>query len=231
MIASVHIANVGARSATSIVRKTPKPAQVRGLRKANVALTAPLSRKLLGDPDLGRAVLVAFWDDDTAARRLPRRPSTRREARRRLARAARSVTRVRLVARAPARHAHELRRRARRSRRRVHAGSASAQPDPALPQGQRQGRGARRSTRPGMIWATGLAPRRSSRPARCGSRRVRFDLRVRPRGSCPSRRDRREREEGVPSRAGVHPVRAVRLGRPPRRPQPVGRSVDAGAAG
>jgi hypothetical protein len=66
MIASVHIANVGARSATSIVRKTPKPTEVRGLRKANVALTAPLSPKLLGQPDLGRAGLVAFWDDDAA---------------------------------------------------------------------------------------------------------------------------------------------------------------------
>ena len=34
MIASVHIANVGARSAMSLVRKAPKPAEVSGLRHA-----------------------------------------------------------------------------------------------------------------------------------------------------------------------------------------------------
>ena len=66
MIASVHIANIGARSALSVVRKPPKLSEVAGLRKANVALTAPLSPKLLGQPDLGRAALVAFWDDDAA---------------------------------------------------------------------------------------------------------------------------------------------------------------------
>ena len=66
MIASVHFADVGARSALSIVRKAPKPGQVDGLRNANVALTAPLSAALLGKPDPGRVALVAFWDDDTA---------------------------------------------------------------------------------------------------------------------------------------------------------------------
>jgi hypothetical protein len=66
MIASVHIANVGARSGLSVLRRAPKPAEVGGLRHANVALTAPLSASLLAKPDLGRVALVAFWDDDEA---------------------------------------------------------------------------------------------------------------------------------------------------------------------
>ena len=66
MIASVHIANVGARSGLSLVRKAPKPAEVSGLRHADIALTAPLSASLLGKPDPGRIGLVAFWDDDDA---------------------------------------------------------------------------------------------------------------------------------------------------------------------
>jgi hypothetical protein len=66
MIASVHIANVGARSALSVARRAPRPAEVSGLRHANVAITAPLSASLLGRPDLGRVALVAFWDDDSA---------------------------------------------------------------------------------------------------------------------------------------------------------------------
>jgi len=66
MIASVHIANVGPRSTLSVLRKAPKPAEVGGLRNAEVALTAPLSASVLARPDLGRVALVAFWDDDEA---------------------------------------------------------------------------------------------------------------------------------------------------------------------
>jgi hypothetical protein len=66
MIASVHIANVGARSGVSLLRRAPKPTEVAGLRHANVGLTAPLSASLLGKPDPGRFALVAFWDDDAA---------------------------------------------------------------------------------------------------------------------------------------------------------------------
>jgi hypothetical protein len=69
MIASVHIANVGARSALSLLRKAPKAGEVSGLRHADIALTAPLSASLLGKPDLGRVGLVAFWDDDAAVER------------------------------------------------------------------------------------------------------------------------------------------------------------------
>jgi len=66
MIASVHIADVGARSALGVLRTAPSPASNPGLRHANVALAAPLSRSVLPKPSLGRAGLVAFWDDDAA---------------------------------------------------------------------------------------------------------------------------------------------------------------------
>lgn len=66
MIASVHVADVGARSALGVLRKAPKPSAVPGLRHANVALTAPLSARVRPSPSFGRAALVAFWDDDVA---------------------------------------------------------------------------------------------------------------------------------------------------------------------
>jgi hypothetical protein len=66
VIASVHVADVGKRAALGVVRKAPTPETVPGLRHANVALTAPLSGSLRPKPDLGRAGLVAFWDDDAA---------------------------------------------------------------------------------------------------------------------------------------------------------------------
>lgn len=66
MIASVHLADVGARSALAMVRKAPRPTSTPGLRHANVALAAPLSRAVRPAPDLGRVGLVAFWDDDDA---------------------------------------------------------------------------------------------------------------------------------------------------------------------
>ena len=66
MIASVHVANVGRRSALGVLRKAPKPASTPGLRQANVALTAPLGASVRPKPDFGRAGLIAFWDDDAA---------------------------------------------------------------------------------------------------------------------------------------------------------------------
>jgi hypothetical protein len=66
MLASAHVADVGARTALAFVRRAPKPGEVDGLRHANVALAAPLSGSLLPSPELGRVGLVAFWDDDAA---------------------------------------------------------------------------------------------------------------------------------------------------------------------
>jgi hypothetical protein len=66
VIASVHVADVGARSALAVLRKAPKPGSTAGLRHANVALTAPLSGSVLPSPSFGRVGLIAFWDGETA---------------------------------------------------------------------------------------------------------------------------------------------------------------------
>jgi hypothetical protein len=66
VIASVHVADVGSRAALGVVRKAPTPETVPGLRHANVGLAAPLSGSLRPRPQMGRAGLVAIWDDDAA---------------------------------------------------------------------------------------------------------------------------------------------------------------------
>ena len=66
MIGSVHVADVGLPAAVGIVRKAPAPASIDGLRNANVGAAAPLGGSAFPSPQLGRAVLVAFWDDDVA---------------------------------------------------------------------------------------------------------------------------------------------------------------------
>ncbi|MEX0663338.1 MAG: spheroidene monooxygenase [Acidimicrobiia bacterium] len=66
MIGSVHVADVGRRSALGLLRKAPKPASTPGLRNANLGITKPPSAKLRDAPDFGRVALVAFWDDDAA---------------------------------------------------------------------------------------------------------------------------------------------------------------------
>ena len=66
MIASVHVADIRRRSALGVLRKAPTAASAPGLRHANVALAAPLSPSLRKSPQLGRAALVAFWDDDAS---------------------------------------------------------------------------------------------------------------------------------------------------------------------
>ena len=66
MIASVHIADLGARSALVVNRKAPRAGSIAGLRSAAVGLAAPLSAKVLPSVQFGRAGLIAFWDDDDA---------------------------------------------------------------------------------------------------------------------------------------------------------------------
>ena len=66
MIASVHIADVGAPAALVALPRTPKPAKNPGLRSARLALAAPLTGSLRRAPDFRRLGLVAFWDDDDA---------------------------------------------------------------------------------------------------------------------------------------------------------------------
>jgi len=66
MIVSVHLADVGLRSAPDVLRRRPKPGEVPGLRYAITATTAPLGPRLLPTPSPGRVALVAAWDDDAA---------------------------------------------------------------------------------------------------------------------------------------------------------------------
>ncbi len=66
MRASVHLADVGARSALTLSRKPPAPGSIAGLRNAEVGLAAPLRPGVLPKPQAGRAVLIGFWDDDDA---------------------------------------------------------------------------------------------------------------------------------------------------------------------
>ena len=66
MIASVHLSDVGVRSALRVLRRAPRPTSTPGLRHANVALTAPLSGAVLPSPAFSRVGLIAFWDDDDA---------------------------------------------------------------------------------------------------------------------------------------------------------------------
>lgn len=66
MVASIHIADVGVRSALSLLRSCPSPASAPGLRHANSVLAVPLHRSPFRVPGLRRVGLVAFWDDDPA---------------------------------------------------------------------------------------------------------------------------------------------------------------------
>jgi hypothetical protein len=66
MIASVHLADVGVRSALSISRKAPGPGSIPGLRRAEVGIAAPLGGSVLPSPQFGRAGLYGLWDDDAS---------------------------------------------------------------------------------------------------------------------------------------------------------------------
>jgi len=66
VIASVHIADVGVRTAFGGARNAPRPTSVPGLRHANIGLAAPLSKRVMPSPQLGRVGLIAFWDDEEA---------------------------------------------------------------------------------------------------------------------------------------------------------------------
>jgi hypothetical protein len=66
MIASVHIADLGARSALVVNRKAPQAGSIAGMRSGSVGLAAPLSGKVVPSVQFGRAAVIAFWDDDAA---------------------------------------------------------------------------------------------------------------------------------------------------------------------
>ena len=67
MIATVDIADLGARGIIASIRHRPRAGDVQGLRWCDVALAVPLGTKT--PPRLRRAVLLAIWDDDGAATR------------------------------------------------------------------------------------------------------------------------------------------------------------------
>ena len=66
MIASVHIADVGAPAALRLLRAKLEPGRLRGLRYAQLASAVPLSAGLLPRPKPGRVGLIAVWDEDSA---------------------------------------------------------------------------------------------------------------------------------------------------------------------
>jgi len=65
MIATVNIADLGARSTLRSLWRPPTPADVPGLRWLGTAIAAPLASKR--PPGLRRSVMIAFWDDEAAA--------------------------------------------------------------------------------------------------------------------------------------------------------------------
>jgi hypothetical protein len=64
MIATVQLADLGPVGTLRAVMHRPKVVDTPGLRSAEVAVFAPLA--LAGPPPVGRAGLIAFWDDEDA---------------------------------------------------------------------------------------------------------------------------------------------------------------------
>ena len=67
MIATVHVADLGAAGTVRTLLRRPAVDRVPGLRWADVAPLAPLA--MSRPPSLRRAALMAFWDDDAAVDR------------------------------------------------------------------------------------------------------------------------------------------------------------------
>lgn len=64
MIVSTHVADVG--SAAAFRLKPPDPGTTPGLRSAHVGIAGRLTGRIVPDVMLGRAVMVALWDDDAS---------------------------------------------------------------------------------------------------------------------------------------------------------------------
>jgi hypothetical protein len=65
MIATVDIADLGARRSLGSLRRRPTPEDVPGLRWLDTAIAVPLASNR--PPGLGRALMIAFWDDEEPA--------------------------------------------------------------------------------------------------------------------------------------------------------------------
>ncbi len=66
MIVSVHIADVGPRTAQKVLRRQPAPTRVTGLTYARTTVAAPISERLLPAPQPGRVGMIAAWENDAA---------------------------------------------------------------------------------------------------------------------------------------------------------------------
>lgn len=66
MIASMHLADVGALRAPALLRLTPRPGVIPGLLYADMLLAAHLGAGVMPRPRPGRVALFAVWSDDAA---------------------------------------------------------------------------------------------------------------------------------------------------------------------
>lgn len=66
MLASIHVADLGARHAVKFVTRKESGITAPGLRNVNLALAARLGGPLPTKTDIGRVALIAMWDDDAA---------------------------------------------------------------------------------------------------------------------------------------------------------------------
>jgi hypothetical protein len=66
LVLSVHLADIGSRAAVGGLLRPLDPGRVPGMRYAEPTVCAPLGGDLLPTPQLGRAGLIAAWDDDSA---------------------------------------------------------------------------------------------------------------------------------------------------------------------
>jgi len=66
MIATMQLADVGVAKAAMLYGRRPRAGKVPGLRRADFGLAAPFGPGWVRPPQLGRAGLVAIWEDDAA---------------------------------------------------------------------------------------------------------------------------------------------------------------------
>ena len=66
MPVSVHIADVGVTKAAGLVLRPPKLGDTPGLRHREAGLAKPFGGERLPRLQLGRACLIAYWDDDAS---------------------------------------------------------------------------------------------------------------------------------------------------------------------
>ena len=66
MIVTVDIAELGTKEGIEVLARPPRADRTPGLRHAETAFTAPISRRLLPLPSLGTVGLIAAWEDDAA---------------------------------------------------------------------------------------------------------------------------------------------------------------------